>query len=85
MDGWLASGMTRAAFARSVGVQPSTLGWWHWKLRRPVEPMSFADVVVDPSPSARPTDFVVELGDLRVRVSPGFDAGELRRLVEALC
>ena len=45
----------------------------------------FADVVVvEPEPKSAP-DLVVEVGELRVRVPSGFDAGELRRLVAALC
>lgn len=44
----------------------------------------FVEVVVSDGPAV-PLDFVVEVRDLRVRVPVGFDAGELRRLVGALC
>lgn len=44
----------------------------------------FVEVVVSDCPTV-PLDFVVEVRDLRVRVPVGFDAGELRRLVGALC
>jgi hypothetical protein len=94
VDGWLASGWSRADYARHVGVHPSTLGWWRWKfglraavgagleVGRPV----FAEVVVVPDATAeRAPDFVIELEDVRVRVAPGFDAMELRRLLATLC
>lgn len=44
----------------------------------------FVDVVVV-EPSAQVPDLVVEVGQVRVRVPVGFDARELRRLVDALC
>ena len=70
---WLASGRSKDVYARELGVSPVTLGWWQWKLG-----------VVAPEPKSAP-DLVVEVGELRVRVPSGFDAGELRRLVAALC
>lgn len=45
----------------------------------------FVEVVVSDAPSTVPCDFVLEVRDLRVRVPHGFDAGELRRLLGALC
>jgi len=72
-----------------VGVHPTTLGWWRWRLGAADEALGrpgFADVVLVPDRSAEQApDFVVELADVRVRVSPGFDAPELRRLLAALC
>lgn len=44
----------------------------------------FVEVVVSDAVTI-PREFVVEVGDLRVRVPVGFDACELRRLVGALC
>lgn len=84
VEEWLVSGMSKESFARSRGVSPGTLGWWRWRLgiKRSPEP-AFLDVVVA-EPVAAP-DLVVEIGALRVRVPVGFDAGELRRLVDALC
>jgi hypothetical protein len=43
------------------------------------------EVVVSDAPTVVPPGFVVEVRDLRVRVPVGFDAGELRRLMGALC
>lgn len=45
----------------------------------------FVEVVVSDAPTVVPPGFVVEVRDLRVRVPVGFDAGELRRLMGALC
>jgi len=47
--------------------------------------LGFVEVIVSDAPSTVPCDFVLEVRDLRVRVPLGFDAGELRRLLGALC
>jgi transposase-like protein len=95
VEDWQRSGRRKEDYARSLGVSPVTLGWWQWKLGGSVSerrsdhaPSGFAQVVVldtDCEAAGRAPDLVVELGELRVRVPPGFDAGELRRLVAALC
>lgn len=76
---WRASGLSRAAFARQQGVSPSSLYRWRRALERP----AFVEVVAaEPTGSA----FVLRLPrGVEVDVSPGFDAAELRRLVQALC
>jgi hypothetical protein len=91
VERWRASGRSKEAYARRLGVSPITLGWWQWKLAggapEPTVTPAFAEVVVSETayePKSSP-DLVVEIGDLRVRVPSGFDAGELRRLVSALC
>lgn len=89
VEDWLSSGRSKEDYARELGVSPITLGWWQWKLGigapEPTQMARFADVVVvEPEPKPAP-DLVVEVGELRVRVPSGFDAGELRRLVAALC
>ena len=93
VEAWLASGCSRAEYARRVGVNATTLGWWRWKLGVPAERPTaspslpaFADVVVVRDRVADEVpDFVIEVQDLRVRVAPGFDAVELRRLLAAVC
>ena len=97
VDEWAASGLTKSEFARAVGVRPTTLAWWRWNLRArdrragasatdaglvfaEVELLADSDSARGPAP-----DFVVELGAVRVRVAPGFHAGELQRLLAALC
>ena len=85
---WRASGRPATAFAREIGVNARTLRWWAWRLgsvaARPA-PVAFAEVVVAEPAQVPAPDFVVELEGARVRVSPGFDAVELRRLLAALC
>ena len=78
---WRASGLTMTQFAKQHGLYLSTLYRWQAKYTEP----TFAQVeLVDPPSS--PT-LVVELAHTshRVHVPPGFDAAELRRLMEALC
>ena len=77
------SGQTKRSFALAAGVNANTLGWWAWKLGRGTAEPAFLDVVVEAAPVA--PDFQLEMGGIRVLVPLGFDAGELRRLVDALC
>ncbi len=77
---WEGSGLAVGEFARREGVAVSRLRRWQGKLG--VAPGGgFVAVELGPG---RPGAFVVELGGLSVRVFPGFDAGELRRLLLAL-
>jgi transposase-like protein len=91
VERWRSSGRSKEDYARKLGVSPITLGWWQWKLAceapEPTTTPRFAEVVVvETAYVPRPApDLVIEIGDLRVRVPSGFDAGELRRLVSALC
>ena len=80
---WRRSGQTRQSFARSAGVNANTLSWWAWKLKREASEPAFLEVVVE-EPRAAP-DFQLEVDGIRILVPLGFDAGELRRLVDALC
>ena len=85
---WRASGSSATVFGRERGVNARTLRWWAWHLGS-VAPRAvgagFAEVVLsEPVPATVP-DLVVELEHVRVRVPAGFDAGELRRLLAALC
>jgi transposase len=84
VEAWSRSGVSAAEFAGAHGLSPATLGWWRWKLgtSRPVA--EFLDVVVTEAAVASP-DLIVEVGGVRVRISTGFDAQDVRRLVDALC
>ncbi len=86
VEEWQNSGLSRRAFATLRGISVATFSWWAWRLRAPGtdDPPEFLDVVVVDRAVEVP-DLLVELGRLRVRVPAGFDAGELRRLVDALC
>lgn len=48
-------------------------------------PPAFVEIVVADGVATPRTEFVLEVGGVRVRVPPDFDAVELRRLVGALC
>jgi transposase-like protein len=80
IEAWANSGLSGQEFARRHDVHPSTLGWWRWKLRRDHR-VDFAEVeVADPI-----GEIVIEVRDVRIHVPRGVDAGELRRVVDALC
>ena len=74
-------------------MNPSTLGWWRWKLE--VEGVDFFDVVVadeefQPEISVAddavaPSSFQLDVHGIGVQVPTGFDARELRRLLDVLC
>ena len=75
---WKASGKGKAAFARQHGLSPNSLSRWQKALR----PTGFVEVVVP----TRLGPLFVHIGEgVRVEVDPGFDASEVRRLVQALC
>jgi hypothetical protein len=82
---WRRSGMSQRAFAEARGIARGTFSWWTWRVgeQRSRAP-EFLEVVVEPVEDAVP-DLVVEVGAVRVRVPSGFDAHEVRRLVDALC
>ena len=81
---WRASGVPLTRFAREHGVSKSALSSWAQRDRLS-RALAFREVeVVDVAP---PMPLVVTLAGSghAVSVPPGFDAGELRRLVAALC
>ena len=89
------SGRTVRAFAADRGLSLSTVYWWRSKLSRrsptaPVVPAMVEVAVRDigrPSISAKDRLAAFELqirGDMTLRIPPGFDSNELRRLLETL-
>lgn len=86
---WRASGESRQQFASRHEVHPQTLSWWAWRLgsrgEQGVPASAFAEVVVSSEAAVTVPDLVVEVGHVRIRVPRGFDVGDLRRLVGALC
>ena len=76
---WVESGLGKAAFAKQVGVSINTLRRWITQSQP-----GFVEVLAEPRPALRP-DFTVRVNGLVIVVPAGFDAAELRRLVEALC
>lgn len=84
IEGWRASGLPLKKFCRERGVPARTVRYWLRPRTEDPAPTQFVDVdVVD----SRLWAFAVTLSGSghRVEVPPGFDAKELRRLVEALC
>ncbi|HJN78011.1 MAG TPA: hypothetical protein QGF58_29125 [Myxococcota bacterium] len=74
---WAASGLSKVAFAKKHKVSPNSLSRWRKALTQP----AFVEVL----PSLGPA-FVLRLRDeIQLEVPAGFDAHELRRLVDALC
>jgi hypothetical protein len=81
VDAWRASGLTAAVFAERGGFSEKTLRYWAWRLGR--EARAFVRVVRE-TPTATAAPIVVELGDVRVLVPPGFDRAALRNVLAAL-
>ena len=88
-----ASGRSVKDFARARGLSAASLYWWRSELGRrrelpPAKRLELAAVtVVGEAPARRASSggFELELSNgRRVRVQPGFDADELRRLIAAL-
>ena len=83
-----ASGLTRAAFRRETGISTQRLKWWRHRLGAAAEPagkIEFVPVEVTPRATvAAEAAMEIALGEIRVRVGPGFDPGALRRLLEVL-
>ncbi len=85
---WRTSGLSASRFGRLAGVSATSLRDWSVGLPSPTATATatqFVDVEVVENTVA--PSLLVEVGSSghRVVVPPGFDAGELRRLVAALC
>lgn len=95
---WRRSGLSARVYARSVGINASTLTYWAWRLgretaptakkspsvadRRPSSAVDFVEVV---APVVGDERFELELGDgRRVRIPAGFDRDALVRLLGVL-
>jgi transposase len=87
---WKRSGLAVEEFARREGIDAKLLGWWRWKLGS----TQIAASVIAPEPrflpvhvmasqsppAATPIEIVLRNGWV-VRVSPGFDAATLERVL----
>jgi len=82
-----ASGLSKEAFARATGIKAQRLAWWRRRAPAPEPAGKIEFVPVDvarPAPSPAPgrdAAMEVAIGDVRIRVWPGFDADALRRLL----
>lgn len=77
------SPLTVREFAHREGLNPNTLAWWRWNLKRlgRTESGTFAEVVVDDQPDL---SIVVQVGQSRIHVRRGSDLCLLRDVVEVL-
>ena len=79
---WEASGLSLREFALTHGIHQAKLQRWRRRLFEQ-EPVRFLDLV--PAPVIRSAEpFRLHLGQLVVEVPPGFQSGDLARLLEAL-
>jgi hypothetical protein len=89
---WKSSGLTAAEFGRDRSVNPDTLKYWGWRIRRdarrgaPVAKKktpraTFTELSVSPLPMS-PLEVVV--GDVTVRVPPGASMDQLRGVLDVL-
>lgn len=83
-----ASGLTQHEFARRHGLHAGTLGCWCARVRRErlVARPAFVEVTVERAQAVCAPPFIVEMAHVghRVQVPPGFDAGDLQRLIQVL-
>lgn len=80
MEAQAGSGQSVAAYCRAQGLHGWQFHYWRRRLgARHSEPSSFVEVPVRVGSGVG-----VEIGDVRVRVEPGFDAGTLQAVVAAL-
>ena len=84
------SELTNREFARRAGVNPNTLAWWKWRLRRTprpaLPPPSFIELAVEASAHSDAEPLRLHLGPhLSVEVTPHTDLALLRAVVDALC
>lgn len=83
------SGLGVREFAESRGLAPATMYWWRCRLRERATTLVPVAVVDgdDDLASRRSTataPFELTVDSLTLRIPPGFDEGDLRRLVRAL-
>jgi transposase-like protein len=97
---WTASGLSAAQFAPQVGVSPSTLTWWRWKLRREgaqrtrssrrrgrtKAPFPFVEIVPEATAEGPRVSAVLELqlADVTLRIPEGFEERTLVRVLQVL-
>jgi hypothetical protein len=83
-----ATGGSPAGFCARRRIEPSTFGWWRWRLRDAVKAPAAQAIelvpvaVVDAESAAAP--IVIALADVEVRVTTGTDVRYVAALVEAL-
>ena len=77
-------GLTYRELAEECGSSVHTLTWWAWRLRRESrEEVSFTELDFPETRSGSGLEVEAPSGHV-VRVPPGFDTSELRRVFEVL-
>jgi hypothetical protein len=98
VERWVDSGQTAAEFGAEAGINPRTLTFWKWRLRREPGPgrrgrprtRAFVEVVAQgeaggTTEKAKPMTLEVVLRDGTViRVPPHFDSAALKQVLGAL-
>lgn len=89
-----ASGLSVREFARSRHLNPGTLSWWRWRLRRTAPRQNeshFIELVAQREPCElrdhgyEPVSLVLDSLGVRVEVDRMTDLRLLRQVLEALC
>ena len=84
------SGETIQSFCKARMLNPGTLSWWKWKLRREKRlNRPFVELVLtpEPQPPARPNPIILELPrhNAQLVIDQDTDLALLRRVIENLC
>lgn len=82
MARWRQSGTTIAEFCRHEGV--SKTAFYGWRRKLDAEPASAAMEFIQVAPPAIGGVIELEVGDVVVRLRPGFEASDLRAVLTAL-
>ncbi len=84
VEAWRESGQAMSTFARAAGVDRQRLARWARRLLGE-GPMRFREVRLVGGPAHRSADGIeVEVLDARIRLGRGFEAEDLRRVLEVL-
>jgi transposase len=92
VEQWRKSGLSAEDFAAREGIKSKQLGWWRWKLKssasdpaasRPPQflPVRVVTPVACPPGATDPVEIALPNGRV-VRVTAGFDAATLERVLE---
>ena len=99
VERWRDSGLTTAEFAAELGINPHSLTYWAWTLKREASGQKriWPKKKGKPAKAAAPStpfvevkshtprgQFELEIGGRRLHIPDGFDAQQLRSLLEIL-
>ena len=92
VERWRKSGLSTEDFSAREGIKSKQLGWWRWKLGSSLPeppapgppqflPVRVVDALACPPDARGPVEIALPNGRV-VRVSAGFDAATLERVLE---